>query len=124
MKVLTCVCTFTFNLISATSRMISTPTYTSGSNYIKLTWTRPRYLPTVYELKYVCSMKNNSGHHSSSTDVIKTRLQYLNLDCCSITIFDLYPKSICIVNLITVYNPASSDDGIVIIVTNGKLNYY
>ena len=101
--------------------MISNFTHTSGSNYVQLMWTRPKYHPKLYELKYVCIMKKNTGHHSSSTNIIKTMTQYLISGSCSIIIADLRPSSKCVLNLIAVYNPASIDAGIVIIVSTSKL---
>ena len=100
--------------------MISTPTFTSGSNYIKLMWTRPKYYPEIYELKYVCVMNNASGNHYSSTYILKSMTNYLTTGCCSFKISDLRPNSICVLNLIAIYNPASSDTGKVIIVSTSK----
>ena len=115
------MCIFTFNPTLATSRMISTPTHISGSNYIQLKWTCPNYRPELYEFKYVCVVKNSSGNLSSRKNIIKTKTQFLNFGSCSAKITDLRPRSICVLNLIAIYNPASSDTGIVIIVTTSML---
>ena len=115
------MCIFIFYPSLATSQMISTATHTFGPNYIQLMWTWPKYFPEEYKLKYVCVMSNPSGNLSSSMDIIKTMTRFLTSDSCSIKISDLRPNTMCFLNLIAVYNPASSDTGIVITVTTSKL---
>ena len=90
--------------------MIPTVSYTSGSDYIQFNWNYPKYRPEIYEVKYACMMKR--AHKND--DFIKTKTQYMNLRCNSFRISGLRPDSTCVLNLVTVYNPASIDPGIVI----------
>ena len=102
----------------ATSQMISTEsfTFTSGLNYVHLTWTRPKYLPEIYELKHVCITEPKCRHDDNSTDFIKASVKYLSCDSGSFRLSDLCPSTKCVLNLVAVYNAAGIDSGIVITV--------
>ena len=95
--------------------MIHTCSFSSGMDYVELEWTRPKFPPQSYTVTYLCSEMNMP--HSSRTAYVHTMTQQLSSEIHSIRIFDLRPSSICTVNLVAVYNPASIDSGIVLNVT-------
>ena len=93
----------------ATKQMISTLPLTTGSDYIELNWTRPKFIPVKYLLHVqYTSFKN------ARKGCVKTNSQCLSSDTTSIKISDLRPKSVCVLILLAVYNPASIDSGIMI----------
>ena len=97
--------------------MIRLHSLVSGSDYINLNWTRPEFLPGMYQLKFAVTMKplRTSIHNMNDSVVAKT----LNLSSTttSVNISGLRPSSICKINLLAVFNPASIDSGITILGT-------
>ena len=98
----------------ATINMIRSHSVTSGTNYIKLKWTQPRFQPERYQLKYVCTMKSTCVPSHDTNHSIMTKTQNLTSNTTLFTISDLHPTSICILTLLAIYNPASIDKGITI----------
>ena len=92
--------------------MIRLHSFVSETDYIQLNWTRPDFLPEMYQLKYTVTMKTiyASIHKLNGSVMIKT----LNLSSenTSVRISGLRPSSICTINLLAVFNPASIDSGI------------
>ena len=96
----------------ATKSMIPSHSVTSGTNYIKLKWTLPRFQPERYQLIYVCTMKSTSAPSQETNHSIITKTQNLTSSTTLFKLFGLRPSSICILTLLAVYNPASIDKGI------------
>ena len=96
--------------------MILSHSVASGPDYVKLNWTSPKYGPEMYmyQLKYVCTLKPIYMPSNDTVNYVTTRTQTLSSDITSFSISDLNPRSICILILLTVYNPASIDTGIAI----------
>ena len=116
-----------FNSIHlATLNMIRSHSVTSGTNYIKLKWTHPRFQPERYQLKYVCTAKSTCVPSQNTNHSIITKTQNLTSNTTLFTISDLRPTSICILTLLAIYNPASIDKGITITGTtlNGASETY
>ena len=97
---------FCFGLL-ATRQMIPELLFDSGSDYVQVNWIRPKFLPEMYKLNYVCSMKPT---------YMPLLEKVLNLcsNTTSFRIYNLHASSICSLCLFAVYNPASIDPGIVI----------
>ena len=100
----------------ATTHMICNHSLATGSDYIKLKWTRPKFLPEMYLLRvqYGSTLKPRCMFKKDKNKYSKTNAQCLASDTTSVTIYDLRPKSVCALLLLAVYNPASIDLGIVI----------
>ena len=92
--------------------MIRSHSVTSGTNYVKLKWTHPRFRPERFQLKYVCTMKSTCAPSQDTNHSIMTKTQNLTSRTTLFTIYDLHPSSICILTLLAIYNPASIDKGI------------
>ena len=107
---------FHYMVYLATKQMICTHSLTTGSDYIALNWTRPKFLPEKYILNVQCasSLKPTCTFKSDKNKYVRTNAQCLTSDTTSVTISELRPKSVCMLLLIAVYNPASIDSGIVI----------
>ena len=99
----------------ATEGMIHSHSVKSGSDYVELIWTRPKFFPKRYQLIDVCTKKPTCTHRHKNSTYVTKRMQNLSSDCNSVKISDLRPSSICILLLLAVYNPASIDTGIAII---------
>ena len=102
------------SFLLATKNMIRSHSVTSGTNYITLKWTHPRFQPERYQLKYVCTMKSTCVPIQDTNHSIIIKTQNLTSNTTLFTISDLRPASICILTLLAVYNPASIDKGITI----------
>ena len=98
-------------------QMIRSHSLASGSDYVKLNWTHPKFQPESYQLKYVCTMKPTCTTRNDTDEYITTKTENLSSNTTSVTIPDLRPSSICMLILLAMYNPASIDTGIAIIVT-------
>ena len=96
--------------------MVCIHSLATGSHYIELNWTRPRFLPEKYILyvQYACTLKPRCRFKNDKNKYGKTNAQCLTSDTTSVTISELRPKSECRLLLFAVYNPASIDSGIVI----------
>ena len=89
--------------------MVSFSKVNSGTEFIEVFWTAPRYPPYWYqqtttcrylcdqEIYYLSEVQIDSSHASSVT-------------------YDLHPGSVCLIKLIAFYNPASIDPGIQLLV--------
>ena len=102
---------FHFDLL-ATTQMIRTHSLAFGSDYVKLNWTQPNFLPEIYELNYMCSMRSTCTPNFAMNNSVTTSAQNLSSETTSVTVSDLCPSSICMLFLLAVYNPASIDSGI------------
>ena len=98
----------------ATSRMISSHSIASGSDYVKVNWTHLQFPPERYQLKYVCSVKTACTPSHDTSHYVVAKAQNISLDTTSVTISNLCPCSSCMLILLAVYNPASIDTGIMI----------
>ena len=97
--------------------MIHSHNLTYGSDYVELHWTHPKFLPERYKLKYMFTMKHTCTPNYDR-NIYETRdTQSLTTDTNSFRISGLRPSSICKLNLVAVYNPASIDSGIEITTT-------
>ena len=94
--------------------MIHTHPLVSGSNYVELNWTRPKFLPKGYQLMYFCTMKPTSTPNYDMNNSVTANAHNLSSDTTFVRICDLLPGSICTLFLLAEYNPASIDLGIVI----------
>ena len=94
--------------------MIRSHSVASGPDYVKLNWTRPKFGPERYQLKYVCTIKPTYTPSNDTINYVTTKTQNLTSDTTSFTISDLRRSSVCILILLAVYNLASSDTGIAI----------
>ena len=90
--------------------MIEEWKYSSGVNYIAITWNSPKYEPAMYELYYTC------GLHGENHSYISSRLENLNSYSTTARVSGLLPESVCLLRLLAVYNPASIDPGLIITV--------
>ena len=96
--------------------MISTHSIATGLEYIELNWTRPKFLPGKYLLhvQYARTLKPRCTFKNDKNIYVKINAQCLTSDTTSVRISELRPKSVCVLLLFAVYNPASIDSGIVI----------
>ena len=94
--------------------MIRLHSFVSGSDYVELNWTHPKFLPENYRLNYICTVKPTSTINHGKNDSIMENAQNLDSNTTSVRISELHPNSICMVFLLAVYNPASIDSGIAI----------
>ena len=92
--------------------MIRTHSLASGSDYVELNWTHPKFLPERYQLNYVCTMKPPCAPNRDMNHSVTRNAQNLSSDTTSVRVSDLRPSSICMLFLLAVYNPASIDSGI------------
>ena len=104
--------------VTATSLMIPQYSLTSESSFANLTWKSPKYRPENYEFTYVCIANNTCLAKTCSLNscVVKPKIINLISETTSVIIRDLRPDSICILKLVTFFNPASIDSGIVLTV--------
>ena len=87
----------------------------SGSDYIEVIWTPPKYLPKsyVYQIMQTCTlMATSTLKHDMKKDVV-TNTKSLSSGTTSVRISDLCPNSTWMLILLAVYNRASIDPGIV-----------
>lgn len=94
--------------------MIHTPSFASGLDYVELNWTRPRFRPEDYQLKYVCTVKRTSTQMGKKKQSNMENATNLGSGATSFRISELRPNSVCIVFMLAVYNPASIDSGIAV----------
>ena len=100
--------------ITATSIMIPYCFLMVGSDYIELMWRLPLYRPERYELTYLCIIKCTPQPISRIDYIINSTMLNISSHVTNIRIRNLCPNTMCILRLITVYNPASIDSGIVL----------
>ena len=86
----------------------------SGSDFVELIWTSPQYQPERYSMNYLCIILKGSFPNCSIADFVSARMRNLSSDSTSIRIRDLHSNTICVLNLVALFNPASIDPGIVI----------
>ena len=99
---------------SATRLMIRDHSLTSGSDYVKLIWTRPKFPPERYQVTYMCTMKARFTRKYDMENYVTKNTQYLRSGTTSFRISDLRPRSNCTLTLLAVYNWVSIDSGITI----------
>ena len=92
--------------------MIRTHSIVSGSDYIELNWTHPKFLPEKYKLKYVCTKNPTCTPVLERYYNIITSARNLSSDTTVVRVSNLRPSSICTLFLLAVYNQASTDSGI------------
>ena len=109
----TCLISYSKSFFLATIIMIRSHSVSSGPDYIKLKWTSPKYRPERYQLQFVCTTKPTYTLSNDTMNNVTTKTHTLISDTTSFTISALR-RSICILILVAVYNPASIDKGIVI----------
>ena len=86
----------------------------SGSDYVELIWTCPRFPPGSYQVSYMCTVKDRFMLKHDKKNYITKNIQYLSSGTTSFRISDLRPRSKCTLILLAVYNRASIDSGITI----------
>ena len=96
-----CICT----LRVASKIMIHFKPCLQGLSYIEIRWFRPQYDPVEYQISYKCRLKYAKSYYVDLT------LRNSKSNCTSYTLTGLRPGTICKVNLIALYNPASIDQG-------------
>ena len=94
--------------------MIRLHSLVSESDYVKLNWTRPEFLPEMYQLKYTVTMKTIYTSIHEINDSVMTKTLNLSSEITSVIISGILPSSICTMNLLAVFNPASIDSGLAI----------
>ena len=94
--------------------MIHLHSLVTESNYVKLNWTRPKFLPEMYQLKFAVTMKPIYASIQETSDSVVTKTVNLSSEITSVKISSLLPRSICTMNLLAVFNPASIDSGLAI----------
>ena len=85
-----------------------------GSDYVKLSWTHPQFLPEMYQVTYTCTTMTRFTTKYDMKNNITSNTQYLSSDTTSFRISDLLPRSNCTLVLLAAYNRASIDSGITI----------
>ena len=91
--------------------MIHALSLDTGSDYVELHWTRPRFLPETYQITYMCNL--NATSEKDTRDYITKKTQHLSSGTTSFRISHLLPGSNWTLVLLAVYNWASIDSGIV-----------
>ena len=106
---------FSFSFHLATKQMIPAYFLTSGSDYVEVIWTPPKYLPRSYlcQIMHVCTLMATSMPKHDIKSYVVTNTQSLSSGNTSIRILDLCPNSTWMLILLAVYNRASIDTGIV-----------
>ena len=79
-----------------------------GSDYVELTWDRPHYDPTKYEVTYSCKLIGRE------VDYISSRTQILDSNLTNYRVHNLPQDTICSLILLAVYNQVSIDSGIAV----------
>lgn len=112
------VCIYNCKSLLATALMITFHSVSSGMDYIQVHWTLPKYAPERYQLRYSCQSRSTFLCRDGG-DYVTGTMQSLNenFNTTEIKISELHPSSVCKLNLLAVYNPASIDSGIDITAT-------
>ena len=103
------------NIRVATSLMIPSYSVSCGSDYVKLKWAVRHFRPESFEITYSCSVRQVHMAKNEQTHYVNKTIRSISSNATIIKICDLRPSSVCILNLLAVYNPASIDSGIDII---------
>ena len=85
--------------------MISGYNIESGMHFVRITWHCPKYEPERYKLAVSCEQHGIIGYQVDIT---------LDPPCTSAEVTGLRSESICTINIVAIYNPASIDAGITI----------
>ena len=104
-------------ITTATSEMIKNPRTNSGMDYVEIVWDRPKYLPTKYKFSYSCTLMGGEEYLTSQPETVHST-------CIRVRVADLHHYSICRLNLLAVYNPASIDPGITVTESTTKLGIH
>ena len=102
--------------------MIRGHSLASGSNYLEVNWTQPRFLPEWYQAthRYICTMKATSEFNYKMKNYVITNHHYLSSGTTSFRLSNLCVRSTWTLLLKAVYNLAGIDSGISI--TRPKLD--
>ena len=101
------MCQF-FNF-SATQSMVSFDSVRKGTNHIEIFWTIPKYFPYWYQHTTSCRLLcDQENYYLTERERDSSRTSSLA--------YDLRPASVCMIKLVAVYNPASNDPGILLLV--------
>ena len=93
---------------AATSLMIPDYNLESSMHFVRITWQFPKYKPQMYKLSASCKQTGVGKYQISIT---------LDSSSTSAEVTGLHPRSVCSINIIAIYNPASIDPGITISAT-------
>ena len=106
----------------ATERMIENSSFNSGLDYVQLTWTCPKSIPEKYEINCLCFMPYTRNFQHKEIEIVNHAFTKISSSTTSFKIFKLRPNSTCVLKLLAVYNPASTDPGIVVTGTTSAEN--
>ena len=85
----------------------------SGLDYVEITWDRPIHDPIKYELTAWCRLQEGEEYITNHPKTIPSTHNRVRMS-------HLRQGSICRVNLLAVYNPASIDPGISVTESTSK----
>ena len=85
--------------------MIRNISTAAGANFVHITWSQPKFLPSSYLVKFTC------WRMPTETEYVCLHLEVLPFHT-MLTIEELFPGSRCVFTLHAIYNPASIDVGI------------
>ena len=85
-----------------------------GSDFVHLKWKIPKYLPDRYRLRYSCKLSMQVNHYIQAT------IENIMCNSIGLKISGLNPQSTCVLTVFAIYNPASIDSGITVILKTLK----
>ena len=91
--------------VIATALMIRNVSVTAGDDFIHITWSAPKILPTSYQVYFSCCLIH------TGTEYMQVKLEASPFYTMLI-VDQLFLGSRCVITLLAIYNPASIDDGI------------
>ena len=80
-----------------------------GSDFVEVRWSSVLYMPERYQVTFSCRLESNNSHYVSA------KIANISPENCLLRVSKLFPGTVCVINLIAVYNPASIDEGITLI---------
>ena len=89
--------------------MVSFDSVSKGTNKIQIFWTIPKYFPYWYQQTTSCRLLCDQENYYLTEREIESSKS-------SSVAYDLRPASVCLIKLVAVYNPASIDPGIQLLV--------
>ena len=102
---------------TATSKMIQNLQTNTGLDYVEITWDRPMHDPIKYELTYSCRLQKGEEYITNQPETLPSTSN-------SVRLSQLLQDSICKLNILAVYNPASIDPGISVTESTSKEGAY
>ena len=91
--------------VIATTLMVNNISTTAGDDFVHISWSQPKFLPTSYRVEITCWLMH------TETEYVFVKLEGSPFHT-MFTMDKLFPESCCVFTLRAIYNPASIDDGI------------